>query len=84
MNLKNCLKSAVLQLQESSQSASLDSSLLLSNVIGKSREWLISHGEEVISVGQLQQFQLLIQQRISGVPIAYLIGSKEFFGLISW
>ncbi len=81
MNLKNCLKSAVLQLKESSQSASLDSSLLLSNVIGRSREWLISHGEEVISIDQLQHFQALVRQRKSGVPIAYLIGFKEFFGL---
>ncbi|MBY0573608.1 MAG: peptide chain release factor N(5)-glutamine methyltransferase [Undibacterium sp.] len=55
--------------------------MLLSHVCGLSRVQLITCSEHTLSQVQAQQFSTLLQQRLAGTPIAYLLGSREFFGL---
>jgi release factor glutamine methyltransferase len=81
MTVTDCLKSAALGLTEVSDSPRLDAQLLLSLVLNKPREWLLAYGELQILDQQLVDYQQLLEQRQKGVPIAYLIGCKEFFGL---
>ncbi|THJ36452.1 peptide chain release factor N(5)-glutamine methyltransferase [Lampropedia aestuarii] len=62
----------------------LDVQLLLLHSIGRpldQRAWLISHDDALLTQQQLKQFEALLAQRQDGVPIAYLTGQKEFFGL---
>ena len=57
----------------------LDAEILLSFVLQKPREWVVSHPE--FSLPGLANFKLqrLFRLRAKGVPIAYLTGHKEFF-----
>lgn len=62
----------------------LDAQLLLLKVLGKQqteRAWLIGHDDQVLTELQSHQFIELVLARVSGQPLAYLVGEKEFFNL---
>lgn len=63
------------------KSPHLEAEILLSFTLKKSREYLLSHGEDKMSVNDLKKYNNLIKKRLKGVPIAYLIGHKQFHGL---
>ncbi|HBB37975.1 MAG TPA: peptide chain release factor N(5)-glutamine methyltransferase [Candidatus Magasanikbacteria bacterium] len=59
----------------------LDAELLLAHVLDKPREFLIAHDDEKIGIVATWQFRKLVKKRKNGIPLAYLTGHKEFFGL---
>src|SRR3989338_2100407 len=59
----------------------LDAEVLLTHVLGKSREYLIAHDDKKISLLRAWRYQLLVLLRRRDTPVAYLTGHKEFFGL---
>lgn len=62
----------------------LDAQLLLLAAIGRpasDRAWLISHDRDPLGADERARFEQLCQQRLAGVPMAYLTGRKEFYGL---
>jgi len=59
----------------------LDAELLLAHVIGKTREFLIMYPDHKLSLGQKIKFKKFVRKRKKGVPFAYLVGKKEFYGL---
>jgi release factor glutamine methyltransferase len=62
----------------------LDAQLLLLHALGKSqsdRAWLITHDTESLSEPAALVFQTLCQRRLTGEPLAYIVGSKSFYGL---
>ena len=61
------------------KSAMLDSELLLSKVINKSREFIILNFKSPVSYQEYNRFQKLINQRSKGKPIAYLTEKKFFW-----
>lgn len=58
----------------------LDAEILLSFVLKKPREWVVSHPEFHLPWLANFKLQRLFRLRAKGVPIAYLTGHKEFFG----
>ncbi len=52
---------------------------LLSHVLGKSRSWLYSHGDEVLDAATARRFDSLLARRAAGEPVAYLIGRRGFW-----
>jgi release factor glutamine methyltransferase len=44
------------------------------------RSYLYGHGNEILSEEVFQNFHSLIFSRAKGVPVAYLLGQKEFYG----
>lgn len=65
-----------------SESAQLDSQLLLLHVLNKpDRAYLLTWPEKILTVDEINNFQLLLEQRIQGIPIAHILGYKEFWGL---
>ncbi len=58
-----------------------EAELLLAHVLGKNREFVVAHPETKIPIFKHWYFLYLIKQRKKNVPIAYLTGHKEFFGL---
>ncbi len=42
--------------------------------------WLIAHDTDALSDSQIAAFQSLLSQRLEGLPIAYLVGKREFYG----
>ncbi len=53
---------------------------LLSHVLGRSHAWLAAHSDEALAAPSAAQFADLIVRRAEGEPIAYLLGSREFYG----
>ena len=68
-------------LQANIESASLEASLLLSHLINYSRIKLISHDDEELTDSTVSSYLTLVDKRCEGVPCAYLLGYREFWGL---
>lgn len=60
----------------------VDAWLLLGEACGQGRTWLISHDDALLSAAQAQQFEHWCQRRAAGEPVAYLLGRREFHGLM--
>jgi release factor glutamine methyltransferase len=59
----------------------LDAQVLLAHVLGKNRAWLVAHADEALSRERGDAFFALVRRRHEGVPVAYLTGEREFWGL---
>ncbi|MCI0681887.1 MAG: peptide chain release factor N(5)-glutamine methyltransferase [Gemmataceae bacterium] len=60
----------------------LDAEVLLAHAAGCKRIDLYgTRFADVATAEQRQKYRELIQKRIEGCPVAYLVGNKEFFGL---
>ena len=81
MNIKKNLIKAHQVLKTSSPTPNLDCEVLLSHVLGKPREWILAHPEEKVADADEQKFLQLVNKRLAGEPVAYLVSHKEFFGL---
>lgn len=62
-------------------SARLDAELLLSHVLNKPVTYLLAHNERKVSFLKHWQYMILIAKRRRGIPVAYLRGQREFYGL---
>jgi len=60
----------------------LDAQLLLGALLNQSRSWLMIHDEAALMPEQARQFQDWVARRAQDVPLAYLLGQKEFHGLM--
>ncbi len=79
LTLQALLKQASEQLIDSSESATLDAEVLLCFVLNKTRSYCRAWCDELIQAEQLAQFYALLAQRQQGIPIAYLVGKREFW-----
>jgi release factor glutamine methyltransferase len=59
----------------------LDAALLLAHHLGRSRAWVIAHARDPVDAERLAPFDADCRQRADDVPLAYLIGRREFMGL---
>lgn len=61
-------------------SARLDAELILAHTLRKPRTYLHAHNDEHISEQQKEIADSRLQLRLDRIPIAYIIGHKEFYG----
>lgn len=61
-------------------SARLDAELILSHTLRKGRTWLHGHGDEQLDSRHIEIANARLDLRLDRVPIAYIIGHKEFYG----
>lgn len=61
--------------------ARYESQLLLQHVLKVNRAWLIAHEYDDLQADIKTEFDTLIKRRLSGEPIAYILGNREFYGL---
>ena len=54
--------------------------LLLGHVLGCSEASLLARDDVEVGVEDAARFAALVERRLTGEPVAYLFGSKEFFG----
>ena len=66
-------------LTATSDSAALDAEVLLCHTLNKPRAHLRAWPEKILNAKQCKHFELLLQQRQQGIPIAYITGHKEFW-----
>lgn len=57
-----------------------DAEILLSFLLGKDRVWLLTHPDEEIPPGNVRAYAALCRRRRSGEPLAYITGTREFYG----
>lgn len=57
-----------------------EAALLLSRVLGLSEAQLLAHSRDEVPTLAAEQFSNLLERRLTGEPVAYLLEEKEFFG----
>lgn len=60
----------------------LDAQLLLAHHVGRPRAWLLAHDDDTVDAEQAQACRAGFAERVRGVPLAYLVGEREFHGLM--
>jgi len=63
------------------ESARRDTEILLCHCLGKPRAWLYTWPEKEVSPDCARQFGQLLDQRRTGLPVAYITGEREFWSL---
>lgn len=58
----------------------LDAEIILSDIMGVTREFLIINNHVNISKKIIKKYDLAIKRRIKKEPVAYITGKKEFWG----
>lgn len=64
-----------------SDSAKLDSQVLLAFILDKPRTWILAHLESRLSPDQTSQIESALVRLEGGEPLPYVLGHWEFFGL---
>ncbi|MDX1655875.1 MAG: peptide chain release factor N(5)-glutamine methyltransferase, partial [Candidatus Competibacteraceae bacterium] len=59
----------------------LDAEVLLAHALDRSRAYLRAWPEHIPEAGQRARFQELLQRRLRGEPVAYILGRREFWSL---
>lgn len=75
------LHNATQQLAGCSDSAHLDAEILLAHVLQCKRSSLRAHPDKVLTSEQQALFNQLIDHRLTGMPVAYIIEHREFWSL---
>lgn len=64
-----------------SDEARLDAQLLLCHALDCQRIQLYTRFEEVVDDERRARFRELVKQRAQGIPVAYLLGTREFYSM---
>jgi release factor glutamine methyltransferase len=59
----------------------LDTRVLVMHALGLTRMQLITQSERLLTDDEIAKASALIERRYAGEPIAYLVGTREFYGL---
>ena len=59
----------------------IEAELLLAHVLERPRSWLIAHADDVLDEEHIRQFASLVDRRVAGEPVAYLMGRRGFWSL---
>jgi len=66
--------------QHGISSARLNTEVLLAHILSVDKTYLYTHDEGELSEGDTQRLEDAAYERISGVPIQYIVGRQEFYG----
>ncbi|MGY6629876.1 MAG: peptide chain release factor N(5)-glutamine methyltransferase [Wenzhouxiangella sp.] len=58
----------------------LEGELLLCHLLDKPRSWLFAHSDEALPESLAPALEALLERRVQGEPLAYLLGQREFYG----
>ena len=72
---------SVKRLQAALPLDALENRILLCHALGLSRVGLITQSERALTEEEAGCLSALVQRRLDGEPIAYIVGEREFFGL---
>lgn len=69
------------QLASVSDSPRLDLEIFLSHLLKQNRTYLFTWPEKILSEEQLHTFNSFFERRLTGEPVAHIIGQREFWSL---
>lgn len=78
--IRTLLNEATARLAAVSESARLDAQILLGELLGRSRAWLLAHPDKPVPPDVEEQFYALVARRATGEPVAYILGRCTFYG----
>ena len=58
----------------------LDAELLLASVVKQPKSWIFAHGTDQLKPHHEEAFRLLIDRRAKREPVAYILGTQDFYG----
>ena len=61
--------------------ARIEAQMLLGEALNVSRAWMIANAEATLTPELGDRFFALLQKRLRGEPMAYILGRREFYGL---
>ena len=61
--------------------ARIEVQCLLQHVLEVPRSYLLAHPEQALTTARQALYDALLQRRLQGEPVAYILGEREFFGL---
>jgi release factor glutamine methyltransferase len=81
VTIREALRTAAERLERNRVSnVRLTAEVLLAHVLSVSREYLHAHDERVLSEVECEALENAIYDRVSGVPLQYIVGKQEFYG----
>lgn len=80
-DIATLIKQASSLLEDHSDSPLLDAQLLLCEILGKDRSYLIAWPETQLDATAFNTFVDYLEKRKHGIPIAYILGYKEFWSM---
>ncbi|HYH46168.1 MAG TPA: peptide chain release factor N(5)-glutamine methyltransferase [Thermoanaerobaculia bacterium] len=57
-----------------------EAALVLGQLLGLSEARILAHGEREVPEETAELFRSLLERRLTGEPVAYLLGEREFYG----
>jgi len=81
MTVREARRIGATRLSRTSPSAPLDAEVLLAHTLAVTREALVAHDDRPVPPRALARYRRLIERRRNHEPVAYLIGTREFYGL---
>lgn len=80
LTIASCLQQAP-QLAAVSDTARLDIEILLGHILQKNRTYLFTWPEQALTAEQAAAFNAFMARRLTGEPVAHIIGQREFWSL---
>ncbi len=82
MTIQVALQSAQQRLKAADiPSWQLDAKLLLCDVLGVDKSYLLAHDDQKLTTTQRKQFEEYLQRRIDREPVCYITNKLEFYGI---
>lgn len=60
--------------------ARLEARILACNALAVETVWLLAHDTDPLTEDQSTAFDVLLDRRLAGEPVAYILGEREFYG----
>lgn len=80
-SIREALRKGAARMRDVSETPALDARVLLKHVLKKDDTYLLVHGDESLSKEEQNLYELFLQKREQGMPVAYITGVKEFMGM---
>ena len=74
------MTNTVAQAMAASALDAVDARVLMRHALDVDAAWLIAHATDVLTAGQQAAFSALAARRRGGAPVAYITGTREFYG----
>ncbi|MBI4926193.1 MAG: peptide chain release factor N(5)-glutamine methyltransferase, partial [Anaerolineae bacterium] len=81
INVGDWLAAARKRLAANHPSAAIETQAILAWVTGKPRSTLLAHPESILTLDQKQVADNALDRLIQGIPLPYITGTQEFYGL---
>src|SRR5262249_20528209 len=81
MTIREALRTAAERLElHRVSNARLTAEVLLAHVLSVSREYLHAYDDRILSETESDALENAMYDRVSGVPLQYIVGKQEFYG----